>query len=282
MEFRVLGPLEVVDERGALALGGVKPRAILAVLLLHANEPVSAGRLALALWGEEAPAGAVKTVQVHVSRLRKALGDNGLVATTPAGYCLRVRSGELDTQRFAELVARGRRALADGQAERAAAILREALMLWRGPPLAELAFEPFAQVEIARLEEQRLSALDLRVEAELAAGWHASLVGELQQLAAEHPTSERLTGQLMLALYRCGRQADALEAYQRIRAHLADTLGLQPGHELRELEHAILTHSPQLKPAEGAAEVRLPAKLEMERSRPLVGRGSELAALWAA
>src|SRR4051794_41625962 len=133
MEFRILGPLEVRSERGPLALGGVKPRAILALLLLDAGKAISGERLALGLWGEEAPAGAVKTVQVHVSRLRKALGENELVETTHAGYCLRVHSGELDAQRFAKLVEQGRCALADGQAERAAAILREALALWRGP-----------------------------------------------------------------------------------------------------------------------------------------------------
>src|SRR4051812_14869517 len=136
MEFRILGPLEVAGDDGVLALGGVKPRAVLAVLLLHANEAVSAERLALALWGEDAPRRAIKTVQVHVSRLRKALGGGDIVATTPAGYRLRVRSGELDAERFNTLVASGQDALADGQPEVAAALLREALNLWRGPPLA--------------------------------------------------------------------------------------------------------------------------------------------------
>src|SRR4051794_21133952 len=198
MEFRILGPLEVRSEQGPRPLGGVKPRAILAVLLLHAGEAISAERLALALWGEEAPAGAVKTVQVHVSRLRKALGGGDIVETTAAGYRLRMLPGELDAQRFAALVAQGQAALAAGQAEHAAAVLREALGLWRGPPLADLAGERFVQVELVRLEEQRLEALELRVEADLAAGRHASLVGELQLLVAEHPTRERLAGQLML------------------------------------------------------------------------------------
>src|SRR3954454_7424241 len=203
MDYRILGPLEVLNERGALDLGGSKRRAVLAVLLLYANEPVSAERLALALWGEEAPANAVKTIQVHVYRLRKALGDN-VLDTSPGGYRLRVGAGELDAQRFDRLVEEGRRALADGQAEAASNLLRKALDLWRGPPLADLASEPFAPPEIRRLEEQHLAALEARAEAELAAGWHASLVGELQQRVAAHPTRERLAEQLMLALYRCG------------------------------------------------------------------------------
>src|SRR4051812_30552591 len=138
MEFRILGPFEVLDERGPVALGGIKPRAVLAMLLLHANEPVSAERLALALWGEDAPDGAVKTVHVHVWRLRKALGDPGLITTTPAGYCLRVHADELDAASFERLVEDGRGALADGRAEHAAALLRQALALWRGPPLGDL------------------------------------------------------------------------------------------------------------------------------------------------
>src|SRR3954452_5286954 len=154
MEFRILGPIEVHGERGALALGPVKPRAVLAVLLLCANEPVSAERLALSLWGEEAPVGATRTVQVYVSRLRKALGDPEALATTPAGYRLRVCPGELDAERFERDLEAGRRALAAGDSERAGDLLRAALGLWRGPPLAELEFEPFAQVEIARLQEQ--------------------------------------------------------------------------------------------------------------------------------
>src|SRR5689334_14492246 len=227
MEFRILGPLEVHGEQGLLPLGRAKPRAVLAVLLLHANESVSAERLALALWGEEAPAGAVKTVQVHVSRLRKALGDGEVIATTPAGYRLRVRHGELDLERFEGLVEEGRRALTNGRAEHAAAVLREALALWRGPALAELAFEPFAQVEIARLEEQRLAALETRVEADLAAGAHDLLIGELQRLVVANPTRERLAGRLMLALYRAGRQAEALDTYRHVRARLVEELGLE-------------------------------------------------------
>src|SRR3954447_10906176 len=246
MEFQILGPLEVRSERGAVGLEGLKPRAVLAVLLLHANEPVSAERLAVALWGQDAPAGAVKTVQVHVSRLRKALGDPEAVSTTPAGYRLRVRAGELDAERFAHGVEAGRHALGAGLPERAAALLREALELWRGPPLAGVEVEPFAAAEIARLDEQRLAALEARVEADLAAGRHAELVAELQRLVAEHPPRERLHGHLMLALNRAGRQAEALEAYRHARELLVEELGIEPGAELGQLHRAILGQEPAL------------------------------------
>ena len=236
------------------------PRGLLAVLLLHANEPVSAERLALALWGEEAPAGAVRTVQVHVSRLRRALGDPDVVVTTSAGYRLGLRPGELDAERFERAVGEGRQALAAGQAALAGSVLREALGLWRGPPLADVASLPFAPVEIARLEEQRLAALELRVEADLAAGRHAELVGELQRLTGQHPWSERLHGQLILALYRSGRQADALEAYRDARTTLVRELGVEPTPELRSLEQAILEHDPALQAPAPTAR-RVPANL---------------------
>ena len=274
MEFQILGPIDVRGEDGAVALGGNKPRAVLAVLLLHANEPVSAERLALALWGEDAPGSAVKTVQVHVSRLRKALGDPDIVATTAAGYRLRVRPDELDSQRFERLVEDGRRALASGQAEHASAVLRGALSLWRGPPLAELAAEPFAAAEIARLEEQRLAALEARVEADLAVGRHDQLVGELQQLVADNPIRERLAGQLMLVLYRCGRQSEALEAYGQARRTLVSEVGVEPGPELRRLQDAILRQDVSLEPRAPVAD--LPAELDPATAPPLVGRDGEL------
>src|SRR3954462_11997045 len=160
MEFPILGPLEVQRDGRPVALGGGKPRALLAALLLHANEPVSADRLAVALWGEEAPAGAGRTVQVHGSRLRKALEDEQVLATTAAGYRLRVRAGELDAERFRLFVADGRRALRDGHPELAASAFRRALGLWRGPALADVAGAQFMEAEIARLEEQRLEALE--------------------------------------------------------------------------------------------------------------------------
>jgi WD40 repeat protein/DNA-binding SARP family transcriptional activator/ABC-type dipeptide/oligopeptide/nickel transport system ATPase subunit len=274
MDYRILGPLEVHGDRGAIDVPGRKPRAVLAVLLLHANEPVSAERLAMALWGREAPAGAIRTVHVNVSRLRKALGTGDILTTTPAGYRLRVDPGELDADRFERLVDDGRRALERGQVDHAGLVLRQALDLWRGPPLADLAFEPFAQAEIARLEEQHEAALEARVEADLAAGRHAELVGELRRLAAEYPARERLAGQLMLALYRCGRQGDALEAYREARRRLADELGVEPGDELRALQEAILHHDPAL--AVDRARVELPHELDAATAPPLVGRETEL------
>src|SRR3954451_20465950 len=257
MEFRILGVLEVVGEHGALALGALKPRAVLALLLLHRNRPVTADRLAVALWGEEAPRDATRTVQVYVSRVRKALGDPEAITTTPAGYRLRVRPGELDAERFASGVTQGRRALGAGAPERAATELREALELWRGPALAELAFEPFAPAEIARLEEQRLWALEARVEADLAAGGNAALVSELRQLLAEHPTRERFAVQLMLALYRSGRQAEALEGYRDTRRVLVEDAGIDPAPELQRLHEAVLDHEASLELPAPAGELPL-------------------------
>src|SRR4051794_22408438 len=277
MDYRILGPLEVRGDRGAVALGGSKPRAVLAVLLLHPNEAVSADRLALALLGDDAPAGAAKTVQVHVSRLRKALGDPGLVTTTRAGYRLQVGPDEVDAERFEHGVDAGRRALADGRAEDAAAQFRDALALWRGPPLADLAFEPFAHVEIERLQEQRLTALEERVEADLAAGRHAALVAELRQLVAEHPTRERLVAQLMRALYRSGRQAEALDAFREARRALVEHAGVEPGPDLRRLHQAVLEQDPALVPAPVARV--LPPELDPAAAPPLAGRDAELARL---
>jgi WD40 repeat protein/DNA-binding SARP family transcriptional activator len=279
VEFRILGPLEVRRDLAALPLGGRKQRALLAALLLHPNESVSAERLAIALWGDDAPAGAVKTVQVHVSRLRKALGDGNIVTTTPAGYRLRVQPDELDAERFERLIEDGRRALSAGRPDEAADVLREALALWRGPPLADLAFEPFAQREIARLEEQHLSAIEARVEADLARGEHAELIAELRRLVGEHPTSERLARELMLALYRSGRQAEALDAFQDARHALADELGIEPGPELQALHEAILRHDQSL--ALQAATDELPRELDPAATPPLAGRSGELAWLRA-
>jgi len=269
MEFRILGPVEVRGERGPVTLGGPKPRAILAVLLLHQNEPVSADRLANDVWGEEAPAATPQNVQVNVSRLRKALGDD-VVTTTSAGYRLRVRPGELDADRFEELVEHGRRALDDGQVEEAAAVLREAEHMWQGRPLADVADLPFASAEIARLEEEQMAAIEARVEADAAAGRHAELVSDLRQLVAEHPTRERLAGQLMLALYRCGRQAEALETYHQARRYLTEEIGIEPGPELKALQEAVLNQDPSLKLE------RLPHELAAAAMSPLVGRAPEL------
>jgi len=241
MEFRILGPLEVREAGRVLRLGGSKQRALLASLLLHANEVVSRDRLSDELWGTSPPNTAPTALQVYVSQLRKALGRD-LILTQPPGYLIRVSDGELDLHRFERLVA-------TAQAEepvQAARLLREGLALWRGAPLAELG-DSFARAERARLEEQRLAALEQRIEAELALGRHAELVPELEGLVLEQPLRERLRGQLMLALYRCGRQADALEVYRSGRRLLAEELGLKPDDELQRLERAILNHDPSLE-----------------------------------
>jgi predicted ATPase/DNA-binding SARP family transcriptional activator len=250
MEFAILGPLEVRRDECVVALGGEKPRTLLAVLLLHANEPVSAERLALVLWGQDAPSGAVRTVQVYVSRLRRALGDRDLLATTPAGYRLLVGPRELDAARFGELSRRGADALVAGDYDRAAATLREALDLWRGSPLAELALDVSLQQEVRQLEEQRLVALESRIEAELRLGRHAELIGELRALVAAHPLEERLHALLMEALYGAGRQADALDAYRRARETLVERVGIEPSPALRRLHAAILSQDPALEPPE--------------------------------
>ncbi|HEY7074385.1 MAG TPA: BTAD domain-containing putative transcriptional regulator [Solirubrobacteraceae bacterium] len=294
MEFRILGPLQVRDERGPIDLRGAKPQALLVMLLLHRNQPVGADRLADALWGDPAPANAYRTVHVYVSRVRRALRAADLVATTPHGYRLRVRPGELDADRFEALLADGQRALAAGRPEQAASVLREALSLWRGPPLTEVAADPFALTEIHRLEEQRLVALEACLDAELGLGRHALVTAELEALATRHPTRERLAAQLMLALYRCGRQADALEVYRRTRATLVEELGIEPGPSLREMQQAVLAQSPALElgrpaptapadpppprvapaPAPAPAAVSLPLP-----PTPTIGREREIAAI---
>lgn len=253
MEFGILGPLEVRTDSGAVAIGGAKPRALLALLLLHANEAVHPERLALALWDEDAPPSAAKTAQIYVSRLRKALADPEILVNTPAGYRLRVRAGELDADRFAAALEAGRQALAAGRAEHAAVVLREALALWRGPPLSDLTFAPFAEGAIVRLQEQRLVAIEERIEADLTNGRHAVLVGELRQLVAVHPTRERFVSQLMLALYRCGQQAEALETFHAARRVLISEIGVEPGPQLREMQQAVLAQDDRLQIATGVA-----------------------------
>jgi DNA-binding SARP family transcriptional activator len=255
MQFRILGPLEVLEEGRSVALGGAKQRALLAVLLLHANEVVSRDRLIDELWGGEPPDTVHTALQVHVSQLRKRLGRDTIVTRTP-GYLIRVSDGELDLHRFERLVATAR---AEEPAQ-AARLLREGLALWRGAPLAELG-DSFARAERARLEEQRLAALEQRIEPELALGRHAELVPELEALVREQPLRERLRGQLMLALYRCGRQADALQVYRSGRRLLDEELGLQPDDELQRLERAILNHDPSLESHSAAERRRVPRRL---------------------
>ena len=245
MEFRILGPLEVWDEGGEVSLGGPKPRALLAVLLLHPNEVVPADRLIDELWGEDSPEDAAAALRVNVSRLRKALPQDVLTTRSP-GYVIRVEPDELDLHRFERLVDEGRSLLARGLAADASERLRDALSLWRGPALADFAYESFAQAAIARLEEIRLAAVELRIDADLALGRHDELVGELEALVAEHPLRERLRRYLMTALYRSGRQAEALDAYQDARRALVDELGIEPSPALQELERAILRQDPSL------------------------------------
>jgi DNA-binding SARP family transcriptional activator len=249
MEFRILGPLEVRARGEAVPLGGTRQRAVLLLLLLHANDVVPAERLIDDLWGQRAPATAAHGVQVYVSNLRKLLaqtGDDGRLVSRSPGYVLRVEPGELDLERFERLVADARSALRDGAAPAAAETLREALALWRGSPLVDFAYEVFAQAPIARLEELRLVATEERIDADLLCGRHRELVSELEALAAAHPLRERLHGQLMLALYRSGRQAEALEVFQQARRVLVDELGIDPTPKLQQLELAILRQDPAL------------------------------------
>jgi DNA-binding SARP family transcriptional activator len=244
MEFRILGPLDVRDNGRTVTLGGPKQRALLAVLLVNANRPVSVDRLVDALWGEHPPPTAAATVHVYVSQLRKLLGRERLVTRRP-GYALQVAPEEIDLARFERLVIRARRA--EDPAERAG-LLREALALWRGEPLGDIAYEPFVLIEAERLEETRRSAVEERIDAELALGASGELVPELEQLVAEHPLRERLRAQLMLALYRSGRQAEALAAFQEARRSLVEELGLEPSPDLQELERQILNQDPSLQP----------------------------------
>jgi DNA-binding SARP family transcriptional activator len=245
MNFRILGPLEVCDEGAEISVGGPKLGALLAVLLLHPNEVVPADRLIDELWGEESPEHAAAGLRVHVSRLRKVLPADVLV-TRPPGYLIRVGRDELDLHRFERLVEEARALSTRGQAAEASDRLREALSLWRGPALADFAYESFAQAAIARLEEIRLAALELRIDADLKCGRHHELVGELEAAVNEHPVRERLTSHLMTALYRSGRQAEALDAYGNVRRALVDELGLEPTTELQELQRAILRQDPEL------------------------------------
>jgi class 3 adenylate cyclase len=260
MDFRILGPLEAHREGRPLPLGGLRQGALLAVLLLHANEVVSTDRLLEELW-EEPPASGTKALQVSVSRLRRSLGD-GLLRTRPPGYVLEVRPDDVDLQRFERLVRRGKEALVHDPAG-AANLLREALALWRGPALAEFASEPFARIESLRLEALRIDALEDRIEADLALGRHAQLVGELEALVAVHPLRERLRGQLMLALYRGGRHPEALEVYKEGRNRLVDELGLDPSPALRHLESAMLRQDAGLELATPAKPEERPPAVEL-------------------
>jgi YVTN family beta-propeller protein len=258
MDFRILGHLEVSNEGDPVRLGGSKQRALLAMLLVHANEPVSVDTLADELWSDDPPDRAAKNIQVQISRLRKVLegehhqpdgpngGANSIVLTRPHSYLIRVESEQLDLHRFQRLLAEGTEALAADAPLGAEAKLLEALELWRGPPLADFSFESFAQAAIAHMDELHLAAIELLFTAQLELGHHADVIGPLGTLVADHPYRERLLEQLMLSLYRSGRQADALAAYQAARHALVDELGIEPGADLRQLEAKILTQDPAL------------------------------------
>ena len=244
VRFRILGPLEVGDDRGPVPLGGQKQRAVLALLLRRAGQAVAVDAIVDKLWGEQPPRTAVTSLQNFVSQIRKLVGPEVLV-TKPPGYALLAGPDELDLARFEQLVAEARRADPEERARK----LREALSLWRGPPLADLSYETFAQEEIRRLEELRLEALEQRFDAELACGASAELVVELEALLGQHPLRERLRGQLMLALYRSGRQAEALEAYHLGRRALVDELGIEPSPALQQLYGSILRQEAGLDPS---------------------------------
>jgi DNA-binding SARP family transcriptional activator/DNA-binding beta-propeller fold protein YncE len=263
MEFRILGPLEVAEHGSRLDVGRGKERSVLAILLLHANEVISSERLIDELWGGEPPATAANGVQVYVSRLRKALSSagsggspDGVLLTRGGGYTLCVAPDELDAESFEQGLAHAERSLAAGAPEEASETLRRVLALWRGPALADFVYEPFAELEIGRLEELRLVAIEQRITADLQLGRHAAVVPELDTLVARHPLRERFWEQLMLALYRSGRQTEALQAYRRARHVLVEQVGLEPGEPLRTLERAILAHDPALAPPPSTGETR--------------------------
>jgi DNA-binding SARP family transcriptional activator len=284
MDYRILGPIEVFDGERQLSLGGARQRAVLALLLLHGNETITRDAMVDELWRDDPPPTAFKVVQNCVSNLRKELAGGAETLRTVGGaYTLVVEPGELDRDRFERLLGEGRAALAAGDSADAAECLRHALALWRGSPLSDFAYERFAQEEITRLEELHVAALEDRIEADLALGKHVELVPELEALVGRHPLREHLRWQLMLALYRAGRQAEALEAYRDARRTLLAELGIEPGRMLHELERAILSQDPalevlpprQARPSGGAGR---PGRLA---ASSLTGRDKELALLEA-
>jgi DNA-binding SARP family transcriptional activator len=277
VEFRILGPLEVWREGRLVQVGGAKERALLALLLLQAGEHVSADRLIDELWGESPPATARKSLQVRVAGLRRALGGDVLL-TRGDGYLVRLEPNALDLRRFEQLLSDGRDALAAGDPSGAVSTLDEALTLWRGPPLADFAYESFAQPAIARLEDLRVHALELRIEAQLEAGRHPRVIAELKDLVDAHPFRERLRVQLMLALYRDGRQAEALDVYRRTREEFVAQLAIEPGPALQQLQQAILRQDPSLeRPLAGSERSILLAPQDARRFSDLVAVAEPLA-----
>src|SRR5438067_1324306 len=253
MEFKVLGPLEVSDGGRSVPLGGAKQRALLAILLTQANAAVGADRLIDLIWSDEPPDTAAHSLQVYVSQLRKILEPEHRAGTAykvlvsqPPGYLLRIEPESLDLNRFQRFVDEGRAAMSAGAHELASSTFREALGLWRGAPLADLALQPFVVTETARLEEARLRATEDRIDADLASSKHADLVGELESHVRQHPLRESFSRQLMLALYRSGRQAEASAVFQEVRGRLVDELGMEPGHDLQRLLRQVLNQDPAL------------------------------------
>jgi DNA-binding SARP family transcriptional activator len=280
VEFCILGPLEARVGGVPVPLGAPKQRALLALLVLHANKVVSVDRLVDGLWGDSPPPTAAKIVQVYVSGLRRALrsGSEGALVTRSPGYLLRLAPGTLDLERFEGLVERARASAAEDPAV-AAGALREALALWRGPPLADVAFEPFAAPEVMRLEERRLEALEARIDADLALGRHAELVGELRALTREHAYREGLHARLVLALYRSGRQVEALESHREARRMLMEELGIEPSPELARLEVGILRHEPGLAPPQSIEGARPGARRAAPPPVALLERDESIAEL---
>ena len=274
IDVRLLGPLEVEVAGEPVRFDGAKQRTLFVVLALHAPEPVSADVLAEALWGDDQPSGSVQALQKQISRLRRRLGEAAPLQHRTSGYVLELEPQAIDSHRFEELLKHARLALGRDEPAQAAADLRQALALWRGEPLAEHRYDEFARQEIARLLELRAEAIEERLAAELAEGREADVVGELRALVAEHPLRERLRAQLMIALYRTGRQAEALETMRAARDLLVDQLGIEPGPELRRLERMILAHDPELIAAhpEPAPPARLPAA-----ANETIGRDREVA-----
>jgi DNA-binding SARP family transcriptional activator len=265
MEFGILGPLEVRDGGATLTLGAPRQRAVLALLLLHPNQVVPADRLIDELWGDEAPETAKVILQGYISGLRKILGAHR-IATRAAGYVIELEPDRLDLLRFEALLVEAGARAAEGEPAAAAARYRDALRLWRGPALVDFAYESFAQAPISRLEELRLTALEKRIDADLALGRHADLVAELESLVAEHPLREPFRAQLMLALYRSARQAEALDVYRAGRRLLVDELGIDPSQALQELEQAILRQDAGLAPGLPAAAARAADDRSPERA----------------
>ena len=286
IDYRLLGPIEVRVDGRILNIGGLRQRALLAMLLLRANEPVPRDVLAEHLWQQQPPAGARHAIDVYVSRLRKVLAFVGrsVLVTVPGGYLLRVGQDELDVHRVERLVKEGHSELAAGAPAVAAERFGEALALWRGDVLADLRYERFFQVEIAQLEELRIGVFEDRIGADLALGRHASLIGELGRLAAAHPLRERLAAQLMIALYRCGRRGEALAGYDRVRVILAEELGIDPGLELRDVHARVLCDHPSLSVDAVVPPAATPDRRSVPRQLPsgirfFAGRETELAEL---